>query len=163
MPFIILQISCNINNMFEYTYELIKQMEGQVIKNTPSAAGCWLAPVVAKVARGEAHLALTIREEMCNPYGNIHGGMMSLLIDEAIGWAIISSDFEYHYTTINLSVDYLYAASLGETITAEARIVRGGKKIVNTEVFVYNEKRQILAHGTSNLVVTSMPLKNIEK
>lgn len=148
--------------MFEYTYDSIKQMEGQIIKNTPSAAGCWLAPLVAKVEPGIAHLALTIREEFCNPYGNIHGGMMSLLIDEAIGWAIISSDFDYHYTTINLNVDYLYAASKGETITAEARIVRAGKKIVNAEVYVYNEARTIIAHGTSNLVVTSMPLKNIE-
>ena len=96
---------------------------------------------------------------MCNPFGNIHGGMMSLVIDEAIGWAIVSLEAESHYTSINLNIDFLYAAAEGERITAAANIVRHGKKIINAEVHVYNEHGTLISKANSNLVATGMKVK----
>ena len=64
-----------------------------------------------------------------------------------------------HYTSVSLNLDFLYAAAEGERITAVAEIVRQGKKIINAEVHVFNEKGILLSKATSNLVVTGMPIR----
>jgi len=145
--------------MKRYSLDKLQTLIGQIITDSPSSAGNWLEPKLLKVEQGFAAMEVVVKKDMCNPYGNIHGGMMSLVIDEAIGWAIIAADLEFHYTSVSLNVNFLYAAALNEVIVAEASVVRSGKKIVNTEVRVYNQERKLLAHATSNLVVTSMEIQ----
>lgn len=140
------------------TLELLKQFEGKVINESRSPAGNWLELKLESIQRGQAAISIIVRKEMCNPYGHIHGGMMSLLIDEAIGWAIVSLESEQHYTSLNLNVDFLYAAPEGEHITAVANVVRQGKKIIHCEVHVYNSEKTLLAKATSNLIFTGMKM-----
>lgn len=145
--------------MARYTLEELKKLVGTVVTNSPSAAGNWLLPRIIFIEKGLATMEVVIRPEMCNPYHNIHGGMMSLVIDEAIGWAIVSAQLDIQYTSVSLNIDFLYAASVGETIAATARIIRAGKKIVNVVVDVHNSEGKLLAKGNSNLVSTSMQIK----
>ena len=70
--------------------------EGKEVTDSRSPAGNWLRFTLERVSKGEAVLNVLVRPEMTNPYGNIHGGMMSLVIDEAIGWAVVSLDSELH-------------------------------------------------------------------
>lgn len=144
--------------MISKVLEVLKGMVGQDIENSRSAAGNWLKPRLELIERGKAELSVLIRQEMCNPFGNIHGGMMSLVIDEAIGWAIVSLEAAQHYTSVSLNIDFLYAAAQGERIKAVAEIIRQGKKIINAEVHVYNDKGILLSKATSNLVVTGMAI-----
>jgi uncharacterized protein (TIGR00369 family) len=139
--------------------EVIKGMVGQVVEDSRSPAGNWLKPRLESVERGKVAMSVLIRKEMCNPYGNIHGGMMSLVVDECLGWAIVSLEAAAHYTSVSLSLDFLYAAAEGERITAVAEIVRQGKKIINADVHVFNEKGILLSKASSNLVVTGMKVK----
>lgn len=134
------------------------QFLGKRVEGTPSPTGNWLGITLLQAAVGTVVLSMPVRPEMTNPYGGIHGGMMATLCDEAIGWAIMSLGLEQHYTTVNLATDFLYTAMAGEVLEAHGKIVRQGKKIINAEVHVYNEAGQLLAHTTSNLVVTGMKL-----
>jgi uncharacterized protein (TIGR00369 family) len=93
---------------------------------------------------------------MTNPYGHIHGGMMSLVIDEAIGWAVVSLDTDMHYTSLTLNVDFLYAIKDGERLRAKSEVLRTGKKIINVECHVYDMNDRILARANSNLIVTGL-------
>jgi acyl-coenzyme A thioesterase 13 len=129
---------------------------GKVVHDSRSPAGNWLGFTLEHIEKGAATLLIPIRKEMTNPYGNIHGGMMSLLIDEAIGWAVVSLDADNHYTSMSLNVDFLYAIKEGDTVRAASRIIRQGKKIVHAECYVYDLAGNILAHATSNLIVTHM-------
>ncbi len=131
---------------------------GRKISDTPSPTGNWLGITLVRAEAGNIVLSMPVRPEMTNPYGGIHGGMMATLADEAIGWAILSLGLEQHYTTVNLNTDFLYTAMVGEVLEAHGKIVRQGKKMLNAEVHVYNEKQQLLARTTSNLVVTGMKL-----
>jgi acyl-coenzyme A thioesterase 13 len=142
--------------MGRISLEVLKQMEGSVITNSPSRAGNWLAPKLIKVENGAAIMEVIVKSEMCNPYGNIHGGMMCVVMDEAIGWAIISANLDLQYTSVSLNTNFLYAAAEGEAIIASSKIVRTGKKILYVEVHVHNKEGVLLAHGTSHLVSTSM-------
>jgi len=142
------------------TLDLLRSYQGTVINGSRSPAGNWLQLTLEQVERGKAAISVPVRKEMCNPYGNIHGGMMSLVIDEAIGWAVLSLEAEIHYTSLNLNVDFLYAAPEGEIITAKAGIVRQGKKIVHAEVHVYDSRDTLLAKAASNLIATGMKIVN---
>lgn len=139
--------------------EVIQGMIGKEVDDSRSPAGNWLRPRLESAERGKVTLSVLIRPEMCNPYGNIHGGMMSLVADETIGWAIVSLEAEAHYTSVSLNLDFLYAAAAGERMTAVAEIIRQGKKIINAEVHIFNEKGILLSKATSNLVVTGMKIK----
>ena len=130
--------------------------EGKEVKNSSSEAVNWLRLTLEKIEKGSAVIALEVRKEMTNPYGNIHGGMMSLVIDEAIGWAVVSLDAEHHYTSLTLNVDFLYAIKEGQRLRAESKVLRVGKKIVNVECHVYDVNGRIWARANSNLIVTNM-------
>lgn len=136
----------------------LQQLVGNVITDSRSPAGNWLQPRLESIAEGQAEISVLIRPEMCNPFGNIHGGMMSLVIDECIGWAIVSLQASQHYTSVTLHVDFLYAAAHDERIFAFTRVRRQGKKIINTETEVTNSKGVLLARASSNLVVTGMQI-----
>ena len=137
--------------------EWIKETyEGKEVRDSRSPAGNWLGIHLEKIEKGEAILNIMVRHEMTNPYGNIHGGMMSLVIDEAIGWAVVSLDTDNHYTSLTLSVDFLYALKAGERLRAKSQVMRVGKKIINVECHVYDLNDRILARGSSNLIVTGM-------
>jgi uncharacterized protein (TIGR00369 family) len=142
--------------MLSYSLSELKKLEGQEIHHSRSEAGNWLQPRLENIEHGKAELSVLIRKEMCNPFGNIHGGMMALVVDEAIGWAVVSLEAESHYTSITLNLDFLYAASEGERIKAQAAIVRQGKKVIYAEVAVFNENNTLLCRAGSNLVVTGM-------
>lgn len=137
--------------------EWIKQTyEGKEVTDSRSPAGNWLKFTLEHIEKGAAVLTTEVRHEMTNPYGNIHGGMMSLVIDEAIGWAIVSLDTEMHYTSLTLNVDFLYAIKAGDRLRAESKVMRSGKKIICVECHVYDMHGKILARGNSNLIVTGM-------
>ncbi len=144
-------------NTNRHTLIEIKQtFEGKKVENSKSSAGNWLGFTLEQIEHGKAILSLTVIKEMTNPYGNIHGGMMSMVIDETIGWAVYSLESEQHYTTLSLNVDFLYAIKEGEKLKAIANVLRTGKKIINVECFVYNNADKLLARGNSNLVATNM-------
>ena len=130
--------------------------EGKEVKDSRSPAGNWLGITLEHIEKGAATLTMTVRPEMANPYGNIHGGMMSLVIDEAIGWAVVSLDTDIHYTSLTLNLDFLYAIKEGNTLRAESKVLRVGKKIINVECHVYDLEGKILARANSNLIVTNM-------
>ena len=130
--------------------------EGKEVKESRSHAGNWLGFTLERIEQGAAVISLEVRKDMTNPYGHIHGGMMSLVIDEAIGWAVVSMDTEQHYTSLTLNVDFLYAISEGERLRAESKVLRVGKKIINVECHVYDMNGKILARANSNLIATHM-------
>lgn len=142
--------------MISTVLEKIKSLVGSEIDNSRSPAGNWLRPKLESIERGKATMSVLIRKEMCNPFGNIHGGMMSMVIDEAIGWAIVSLEADSFYTSVSLNIDFLYAASEGERIFVTAEVIRHGKKIINAAVQVYNDSGVLLSKATSNLVTTGM-------
>ncbi len=145
------------------TGEVLKFIEenylGKEVTDSRSEAGNWLRFTLEQIEKGSAVLTMEVRKEMTNPYGNIHGGMMSMVIDEAIGWAVVSLDTELHYTSLTLNVDFLYAIKEGARLRAESKVLRTGKKIINVECHVYDMEGNVLARANSNLIVTHMGWK----
>ena len=129
---------------------------GKKVTDSLSPAGNWMEFTLDKIEKGTAALSLTVKHDMTNPYGNIHGGMMALVIDETIGWAVVSLGMESHYTSLNLNVDFLYAIKQGDRLKSAAHVVRAGKKIIHVECTVMDMNDTLLGKASSNLIATSM-------
>ena len=90
---------------------------------------------------------------MINPHGILHGGVISMIIDEMIGAAVFTLNNSTNYVTVNLTVDFLNPATVNEIITARSEIVRQGHTIINGHCELFAGER-LIARGTSNLVST---------
>ncbi|MBL7774058.1 MAG: PaaI family thioesterase [Chitinophagaceae bacterium] len=143
------------------TLAKLKQLEGHYFTHTRSKAGKWLNYKLVKADDGYLEATLSIREEMTNPNGMLHGGMIGMICDELCGLAFYTKGYPTFYTTVNLAIDFLYSAPIHSQITAKASVLRSGKKIANTECTLYDEQGNIVAHATSNLVNTEKTVFDI--
>jgi len=130
---------------------------GKSIHQSPSPLGNWLNGTFVEVNEGEMVLSFTVRKEMTNPVGILHGGAACAIIDDVMGMTVYALNKEFVYVTVSLTVDFLDNAKEGETIYARTKVIRNGRTLVNVECHLVNEAGKILAKGTSNLVVT--PIK----
>ncbi|HMN32994.1 MAG: PaaI family thioesterase [Chitinophagaceae bacterium] len=147
--------------MNEDTIKQLKKLEGSYFTNTNSQAGKWLHYKLLKAEAGEITISVLVRNDMTNPNGHIHGGMISMICDEICGLSFFSLGKETYYTTANLIVDFLYGAPEGTLLTAKGKVLRTGKRMANVECFIYDEQENIIAHATSNLVNTDKKVFNL--
>lgn len=87
------------------------------------------------------------------PFGMVHGGVFSSIIDAATFWAAYSEvDEDSGMTTVDLKLNYLAPATSGKLI-ARGRCIKLGKTLGLAEAKVTNERGRLLAHGISTLMV----------
>lgn len=135
--------------------ELLKEQIGKVMDNSPSPLMNWLKPVIISVEKGKIVFQYTIREEMTNPMGILHGGMTAAIIDDAIGATLIAYDEPHFYVTVNNVIDYFASAKEGDVIIAETTVIKKGRQIVNAQCEVWNNARtRLIARGYSNMLRT---------
>lgn len=147
--------------MQNHLYTELKKLEGEFFTYSLSMAGRWLNYRLISVEQGTIEASVEVREEMTNPVKMLHGGMIAMICDELCGLAFYSLGASTFYTTVNLSVDYLYSAPLGSVLTCKSSVVRSGKKIANTECFIYAPDGTLIAHAKSNLVNTDKEIFNL--
>jgi uncharacterized protein (TIGR00369 family) len=132
----------------------VKGFEGGKFLESASAAGRLLNYTLSKVEEGRIEMSIVVTEQLTNPLKRLHGGIYALIMDEAVGVAFYTVCQGEYYTTVNLNVEHLYSANLGETIRAVGYVVRHGKKIAYTEGEIYNEAGALICRATSNLINT---------
>ena len=118
----------------------------------------WLKAQVIAVEEGKIEIQFTVEKYMLNPIGILHGGIMATMLDEVMGAACFTLGRPVGYATINMNLDYLNPAKVGEKIIAKGTIVRAGKTVIHAEAILVNEDEKVLAKATSNLIGTSVPL-----
>ncbi|MDA3615199.1 PaaI family thioesterase [Polluticaenibacter yanchengensis] len=128
----------------------------KAITNSPAPFMNWLAPVLLNFSEGSLELAYTVRPEMANPVGILHGGVIAAIIDDSIGATLITyGKLEFH-ATINLTIDYLGAAKPGDSIIAITKVIKKGKQLTNAICEIWNkDKTRMLAKGSSNLLLAN--------
>lgn len=129
---------------------------GHEITETHSPYAKWLRGKVLEVEEGALAAEFTVREEMTNPARTLHGGVAAGILDDIIGGAVFTLNMETFFTSVNLNVDYLAPAKIGDTVIARARVVRKGRNIIHAEGSISHIDGKLIAKGSSNLVVTAI-------
>jgi uncharacterized protein (TIGR00369 family) len=106
---------------------------------------------------GVVVIEMPVRAEAFNGSGNLHGGAIATLIDVAAGsCAGRASGFDpvtQSLVTADLHVRYL-GRPKGDTVRAEARLVRVGRMLIVVEVRVVDDLGNLVATGDfSSMVV----------
>jgi uncharacterized protein (TIGR00369 family) len=102
------------------------------------------------LSSGTATLGLTIRKELKQNHGVVHGGAIASLIDTATAFAIISLlTAKERVTTVDLTISYLRPLTDGR-ITAAAKVLRAGRRlfVVSADVFDRDGKLSTTALST---------------
>ncbi len=132
---------------------------GKKLGNGSSPLAKWLDGTLESVTEGSLSASFTVREDMCNPGRILHGGIAVAIMDDLMGMTVASMGYEFFFTSINLSTDFLYSVPMGGQIVCTTQIIRAGKKVVNIEANIKDSQGRLIAKTTSNLVATSQSFK----
>jgi len=107
---------------------------------------------LSEVALDRAVIELKIDRRHLQPFGFVHGGVLATLVDTGTFWAVfMRTPEEAGLVNIDLKVNYLKPVQAG-LLRAEGRAIRTGSSISYAETAVWNESRELIAHGTSTLM-----------
>ncbi|XP_060525279.1 putative esterase F42H10.6 [Cylas formicarius] len=104
---------------------------------------------ILKLEQGKCEAELTLDEEHTNIYGGLHGGLSATLVDSISSYALMSHEHgQMPNVSINLNIEFLKAAKLGDNIKIIAETLRVGRTIASLEVLIKNESGDLLVKGS---------------
>jgi uncharacterized protein (TIGR00369 family) len=102
---------------------------------------------------GKATLKMDVDRKFYNPMGTLHGGVMTDLADACMGIATMSTLGEDEtFTTLELKMNFIRPVFEDE-LTAEAKVLHRGRKVVLVESVVKNREGKDVARGTATQMV----------
>ena len=134
--------------------KFINQHLNEEVTQSPSPFANWLGGKVLKAEEGHIVMEFTVREDMTNPIGSLHGGVAAGIIDEVIGVTVFTIEHEHFFLTVNMHVNYFSKGEIGETIVADCSIIKNGKKIIHARCDLKNNDGKLLVSGTTDLIRT---------
>jgi uncharacterized protein (TIGR00369 family) len=111
---------------------------------------------VVRVEPGLAVLSMPLTEELRGYFdGSIHGGMLATFADAASASCLDDAyDFSTHFpVTTDIHVRY-YRQPKGGPLTAEAKLVHAGRRLLSSECVVTDVADRVLIRTTATFMLT---------
>ena len=105
--------------------------------------------------KGKVIFSFQPQEFHYNPIGSVHGGVISAILDSAMGCTLHSIlEAGTSYTTLELKVNFLKAvtAKLGE-LQAVGKIIHSGGRTALVEAQLIDKDNVVYAHGVSTCLI----------
>lgn len=105
--------------------------------------------------KGKVTFAFTPQEFHYNPIGSVHGGVITAILDSAMGCTLQSVlEAGTGYTTLELKVNFLKSVNTqnGE-LRATGKIIHAGSRTALTEAQLTDEKGTVYAHAVSTCMI----------
>lgn len=106
----------------------------------------------------EAVMEVTPRREHANIRGAVHGGFLSTLLDSTTAWAVYDAlppgSGAPH---VQISVQFLRRAVLGELLVCRARCVTAGRRIAAADGWIEQGGRLVARGATTHAVALPRP------
>lgn len=116
------------------------------------------APIYRRVLDRAVYLGVYLRETHCNSRGLVHGGFIASLADNTMGYtggqAIKADGREIKsLVTINLSVDYLGSAKLGQWMSWEPELLKATGSIAFVQAMIRADGKPVArANATFKII-----------
>jgi len=138
--------------------KFVQSFIGKPFTESPSPFARWLNGTVIKAEKDSVTFQFKVRNDMTNPVGMLHGGIIAAMIDDCMGVTFFVMGLENFYPTINLYVDFFNPTSEGKTIYVRTQVVKHGKTIINMKAEVLSDRQKLLAQATSNLALSNVKI-----
>lgn len=110
-----------------------------------------------KAAGGHARVHLTVTNAHLRSREIMHGGVFAALLDASQGMAAASQAPDgCDVVTMQLNVNFLRPAALGDELTATGDVVHSGRRTAVTRGEVRNQNGELTATGTATLMYLSI-------
>lgn len=103
----------------------------------------WLGIERVEDAPGDSKLKMTVRKEMLNGFGIVHGGITFSLADSALAFA--SNSHGIQSVSIDNSINYFEPAKEGDILNTEVEEVRVTNKIGLYHISIINQEGKKVA------------------
>jgi uncharacterized protein (TIGR00369 family) len=85
-------------------------------------------PLYSRRSANKVELAFEVRTAHCNSRGFLHGGVLAALCDNFMGLSLaaILNNAQASIVTVNLAIDYIGSAKIGDVVIIEPRVIKSG-------------------------------------
>ena len=121
------------------------QLAGKVVDKMMDhdAFSQWMDVKVLDIKEGYSKIQMTIRKEMVNGLGIVHGGLPFSLADSAFAFAC--NNRNNLSVALDVTITFTKAVNVGDTLTAEAKEVHNGRSTGVYLITVVNQKNEQVA------------------
>lgn len=103
----------------------------------------WLGIEVLNITEGYSKIRMTVREEMINGFGIVHGGISFSLADSAFAFAC--NNRNNLSVALDTSINFTKPVHVGDVLTAEAKELHNGKSTGLYHITITNQKDHVVA------------------
>ncbi len=103
----------------------------------------WLGIEVIEIKEGYSKIKMTVRSEMLNGLGIVHGGIAFSLADSAFAFACNSRN--NLSVALDTSINFIKAVHIGDILVAEAIEMHNGRSTGLYQITITNQEQQTIA------------------
>jgi acyl-CoA thioesterase len=103
----------------------------------------WLGIEVLEIKEGYSKIQMTVRPEMINGFGIVHGGIAFSLSDSAFAFAC--NNRNNLSVALDTAINFIKPVHVGDVLTAEAKELHNGKSTGLYHISITNQKDHIVA------------------
>ena len=103
----------------------------------------WLGIEVIEIAEGYSKIKMTVRNEMMNGLGIVHGGIAFSLADSAFAFAC--NNRNVLSVALDTSINFLKPVQVGDILIAEAKELHNGKSTGLYQINIINQHHHLVA------------------
>lgn len=126
------------------------------MRNKENIFAVFLGIQTTKITPGYAEGDMVIKEEFMNIISSVHGGCYFTLADSIGGAA--AATHGYKISTASGDLNFLRPALDSKKLVCKAEVLKAGKRLIVSEVKIYDEKDRLLAAGVYNYANLGTPL-----
>ena len=97
----------------------------------------WMGVEVLDVKEGYSKIRMTIRKEMVNGFGIVHGGLPFSLADSAFAFAC--NNRNNLSVALDVTITFMKAVNVGDVLTAEAKEIHNGRSTGLYHITITNQ------------------------
>ena len=103
----------------------------------------WMGVEVLEVREGYSRVKMSIRKEMVNGFGIVHGGIPFSLADTAFAFAC--NNRNNLSVALDVTITFTKAVNVGDVLTAEAKEFHNGRSTGVYQIIVSNQHNEQIA------------------
>ncbi|MFM7710620.1 MAG: hydroxyphenylacetyl-CoA thioesterase PaaI [Ferruginibacter sp.] len=103
----------------------------------------WMGIIVLDVREGYSRIQMTVRPEMVNGFGIVHGGIPFSLADSAFAFAC--NNRNNLSVALDTSINFIKSVMVGDQLTAEATELHNGRSTGLYHIHIHNQNNDLVA------------------